>query len=170
MHRKDALLTKQIPLTQGQVALVDDWRFEELNQWKWYSIWNKHTRSFYAARMEGKRPFRKVVWMHYQIMNTPDGMECDHRNHNTLDDQEHNLRNVTHSQNQMNRGPQSNNRLGEKCIRPKGNGYYVEVMKDRKVVFCKQFHSLDEAIAARDEALKKHHGEFAYLPGKNEYT
>ena len=155
---------KEIELTQGQVALVDNWKHEELNRWKWYAMWNKDTQSFYAARNEGKRPVKKTIFMHRQIMNTPKGMECDHINHNTLDNQEHNLRNATHSQNQMNKRISSNNQLGEKCISPSSRGYRVEVRKHGERVFSKTFRTLDEAIVARDEAVRKFHGEFAYQP------
>lgn len=154
-------MTKTIQLTQGQVALVDDWRYEELNQWKWNAQWDKHLESFYAVRNEGKQPFQRKIMMHRQIMNTPKGMMCDHRNHNTLDNQEYNLRNVTSSQNQMNRGAQSNNQLGQKCIHPLGKGYAVTVKKGGER-FNKYFGTLAEAIVARDEAIKRLHGEYAY--------
>lgn len=157
-------MTKTIQLTQGQVALVDDWRYEELNQWKWQAQWDEDTQSFYAVRKEGKAPFRKAIMMSRQIMNTPKGMFCDHRNHDTLDNQEHNLRNVTNSQNQMNKGAQKNNKLGEKCISPHPDGYAVQVKRDGELVCNTTRRSLDDAIAVRDEALKKYHGEFAYLP------
>lgn len=154
---------KQIPLTKGQVALVDDWWFEYLNQWEWYAMWDPTTRSFYAVRNEGKRPFRKQIKMHRQIKNTSESMLCDHINHNTLDNQENNLRNATRSQSNMNRTTQSNNRLGIKNIRELHNGYQVRVFVGRKNVFSKLYGSIDEAIAARDAAIKKYHGEFAYL-------
>jgi hypothetical protein len=157
-------MTKQIPLTQGQVALVDDWRYEELKQWKWQAQWDESAQCFYATRREGKGPFRRAISMHRQIMNTPKGMQCDHRNHDTLDNQEHNLRNATNSQNQMNKGVQSNNKLGEKCISPHPDGYRVQVHKDGEVVFNTTFRSLDDARLARDEAIEKYHGEFAYIP------
>jgi hypothetical protein len=155
---------KTINLTQGQVALVDDWRYEELNQFKWHAHWNEPTQSFYATRTVGKRPFRKTIWMHRQIMNTPKGMFCDHRNNDTLNNQEYNLRNVTRSQNNMNSRLRSDNALGQRCIHLHQNRYMVEVYKDYERVFTQSFPTLDEAIVARDEALKKYHGEFAYLP------
>lgn len=162
MERSEEPMTKIMQLTQGQVALVDDWRFEELSRWKWSAQWNEKTKSFYAVRTEGSRLSQKKVYMHRQVANTPHGMECDHINRNTLDDQEHNLRNVTHSQNALNRGPQINNQLREKCISPHSSGYKVRIRRDGKLLFDKWFKDLDEAIAARDAAIKDSHGEFAY--------
>jgi hypothetical protein len=155
-------MTKTIQLTQGQVALVDDWRYEELSQWNWQAHWNKGTRSFYAERTEGKRPFRKSIQMHRQIMNTPKTMQCDHIDHNTLDNQEHNLRNATYSQNQMNSHIRVDNKLNERCINVRPNGYLVQIKAGGKYVFTKIYGTLDEAIAARDAAIQEFHGDFAY--------
>lgn len=157
---------KTITLTQDQVALVDDWKYEELNQWKWHAKWEEDTQSFYAARKEGKDPFRKTIYMHRQIMNTPKGVQCDHINHNTLDNQEHNLRNATRLQNRMNARTRSDNQLGEKCISKRGTGYMVRIERAGKRVFCKTFRTLDEAIPARDEVIGQLHGEFAYQPAR----
>lgn len=151
---------KEIHLTQGQVAVVDDADYEWLSQYKWYAMWCEGTKSFYAVRKEGW-PHRKNVGMHRKIMATPDGMECDHINHDTLFNCRENLRNVTHSQNQMNRRVHSNNKLGEKCIRPTHNGFEVKVKVGGKYVYCKYFGNLEAAITARDEAVKQHHGEYA---------
>lgn len=149
---------KTIILTKGQIALVDDWRYEELNQWKWSAMWNKHTKSFYAVRTEDK----KSILMHRQIMSTPKELQCDHRNHNTLDNQEHNLRNTTNSENNMNTHARSDNRLGQRCIKAHGSGYQVRISKNKAYVFCKTFRSINDAIAARDAAIKQFHGEYAY--------
>ena len=153
---------KIIELTQGQVALVDDWRYEELSRWKWFAQWNPKTKSFYAVRTEGKKPFRRAIQMHRQIMNTPKGLQCDHINHNTLDNQEHNLRNVTLSQNQMNGRVRSNNKLGQKYISPHRKLYRARIRIDGKYVLSAYFQTLDEALAARDEAIRRWHGEYAY--------
>ena len=152
-------MSKQIPLTQGQFAIVDDWRFTELSQWIWYACWSERTQSFYATRIE--RGTRKRIQMHRFIMNTPKGMECDHRSHNTLDNQEHNLRNATRSQNAMNGRLRSSSRLRQKNITFHHNHYWVRIKKDYEIVYRENFKTLDEAINARDKALKQHHGEFA---------
>ena len=152
-------MTRQIPLTKGQVALVDDWRYEELMQGKWHALWSETTRSYYAVRREGQRSVR----MHRHIMNTPAELECDHINHNTLDNQEHNLRNVTRSQNQLNTTVRSHSRLQEKCIykRPRG-GYRVQIRRDKRIVFDRSFKTLAAAVAARNEALRQYHGAYVY--------
>ena len=41
---------KEIPLTKGYVALVDDEDFEYLNQWEWHAA--RDTKTIYAHRTE----------------------------------------------------------------------------------------------------------------------
>jgi hypothetical protein len=154
-------MSKQMPLTKGQFTLVDDDDFEYLNQWRWQAHWNPLTKSYYAYRTE-YRPLKKTIWMARVIINTPAGMIADHENHNTLDNQRHNLRNVSGSQNAMNRRLRADNSLGEKCISPVGNSFRVVINKGGKARFDKCFKTLDEAIRARDEKLAEIHGEFAH--------
>jgi hypothetical protein len=100
---------KEIKLTKGQVALVDDKDFEELNNFKWQAWWNKDTESFYVHRSisTGGRKDRKVktIKMHRFINNTPKNLLCDHADHNTLNNQKYNLRNCTHCNNNANARP-----------------------------------------------------------------
>jgi hypothetical protein len=154
-------VTKQIPLTQGQVALVDDWWFDYLSQWKWLAIWNGDMKGYYAFRSSRENGKQKLIGMHRVVAKTPERMFTDHINHNTLDNREQNLRNATPSQNGMNRRVQSNNKVGEKCIHKSRNGYRVFVYKNGKHFFNKRFPTLEDAIAARDKVLKEAHGEYA---------
>ena len=152
---------KEIQLTQGQVALVDDEDYERVNQFKWHARWNKHTKSFYAVRNVGKFPNQKVVYLARSIMNTPENMLCDHKNNNSLDNQKHNLRNVTISQNNMNARLRKDNKTGFKGICLVHGKYLVQVWCNNKRIIQERFDNLEEAIAARDEAMNKYHGEFA---------
>lgn len=94
---------KEIKLTKGFVALVDDDDYEYLNQFKWcIKTWEK-SRTQYAARYKKIDGKYKVIPMHRMIMNTPIGMEVDHRDGNGLNNQKCNLRNCTHSDNMRNR-------------------------------------------------------------------
>jgi len=89
---------KEINLTQGLVALVDDEDFETLNQFRWYA--NKHGNTFYAGRNLRVNGKGKQVYMHQIILN---GKCIDHRDMNGLNNQRSNLRFCTRSQNMMNR-------------------------------------------------------------------
>lgn len=154
---------REIQLTQGQVTIVDDWNYEWLNQWKWCAQWYNGSRSFYAVRsvrVKGKPSLR--INVHRLIAHTPDGVLCDHINHDTLLNTEENLRNVTHSQNNMNKRVR-NNTTGEKGIHKNHNGFEVRVKKDKKVVFDKYYQTLEDAIMARDEAYKTFHGDYCFI-------
>lgn len=151
---------KNIKLTKNQIAVVDDWNYERINKNKWSAQWDEKTQKFYAIRVVTK-PFRKKIWMHREIANTPNNMECDHKNHDTLYNVENNLRNATHSQNCINR-KYSPNKLGEKNIYQYKTGFQVSIKYGGKVVYDKTFKNIDDAILARDKALKKYHGEFSY--------
>ena len=155
---------KKIPLSQNQFATVDDHWFDYLNQWKWLARWSEFTQSYYAARWEGKGESRKVIYMARVIAKTPDGMLCDHKNHDTLDNTEENLRNATKLQNNINRAAQKNNNSGVVGVfkRSDGGKYRASLKFQGKKVLDKTFPSFDEAITARREAEKKFFGEFVY--------
>ena len=96
---------KKIPLTQGQVALVDDADYEWLSRWKWCAMWCSSTDSFYAVR-HIRLPNGKwtTLRMHRAILGLErgDSRQVDHENHDTLDERRENLRIVTHQENQWN--------------------------------------------------------------------
>jgi hypothetical protein len=85
---------KEIPLTRGLYAIVDDDKFDFLNQFKWHAL--KARDTFYPARHAG------IVYeyMHHLIIGFPvTGFVTDHMNRNGLDEQLLNLRQITHRQN-----------------------------------------------------------------------
>jgi len=91
---------REINLTQGKIALVDDGDYDYLMQWKWHADIKSNT--CYARRTIriGKKP--KRVYIHRVIMNPPSNMEIDHINHNGLDNRRCNLRICTHQENTFN--------------------------------------------------------------------
>ena len=89
---------KTIRLTQGQVAVVDDYAYEGINQHKWCAHWSPNTNSFYATRgSDGKG-----VQMSRAILGVDSSLYVDHVNGNTLDNRRENLRLVTARQNAQN--------------------------------------------------------------------
>jgi hypothetical protein len=95
---------KQIKLTQGKVALVDDSDFEKIANYKWYA--SKYKKIWYAERT-GRTPSgrRYTIRMHRQILGLQyrDGFQIDHRNRNGLDNQRINLRVCTQTENCYNK-------------------------------------------------------------------
>jgi hypothetical protein len=89
---------KEILLTQGKVALVDDDDFIKVSSGTWCAQRAKTT--FYA---HGHIPHRKkIISMHRFIMGDPEGKEIDHINGNGLDNRKENLRIVSHQENMIN--------------------------------------------------------------------
>lgn len=89
---------KEIKLTKGKFALVDDLDYEWLNSLKWYAYKSKNSCWYAAGRERGTQ---KSISMHRHILGlTGKGTEVDHKNLNGLDNQRHNLRLCTRGQNQ----------------------------------------------------------------------
>jgi len=148
---------KLIPLSQGLFAKVDDEDYEWLNQWKWCALEDDNT--FYAMRRAGK-----TILMHSIIMQTPVGMEVDHKNYNGLDNRRENLRLCTRSQNQHNKS--STNTYGRGVQYYSGYGkkkYRAKICKDYKCTYSKCFHTALEAAAAYNKMAIELFGEFACL-------
>jgi len=86
-----------IPLTQGTFAIVDAEDYDRLARHKLCAVKGRDT--FYAQRFKDG----KIVSMHREIMRAPNGVVCDHKNHDGLDNRKSNLRLCTSAQNQYNK-------------------------------------------------------------------
>ena len=158
---------KEIPLTQGQVTLVDDEDYEWLSQWKWCAAWDVRTRSFRACRTEildGKRHPRT---MHGLIMKTHPGQEVDHVNHNTLDNRRENLRLCDHCQNQANQRKHADSKSPYKgiCWHARHKKWMATIHVRGVHTHLGYFKTPEEAARAYDAAAKERWGEFACING-----
>ena len=156
--------TRLIPLTQNQFAIVDAEDYDKLMEFKWYARYDTHTKSFYARLTDYSGEKQKTILMHRLIMNTPECMNTDHANHDTLDNRKHNLRVCTKSQNMMNRRKQSNNLSGVTGVYLGKNNkkWRASIMVNRKNKHLGYFYNIKEAINCRKQAELKYFGEFAY--------
>lgn len=155
---------RQIPLTQGKVALVDDEDYARLAAHKWQAKRSYYSGStlWYAQRTVQSR----IVWMHREILGlTPgDRMETDHRNGDGLDNRRGNLRVATHSQNLANAKPRQGSRSGIRGVyRDKWDKKWrAQIAVDRRCIPLGHFATKEEAAEAYRRAAEHHFGDFAF--------
>jgi hypothetical protein len=157
-------MAKEIKLTQGKVAIVDDEDFEYLNQFKWQA--HKNGNKFYAVTSLLINNKYRTKMMHRLIANNKNKkMHTDHINGDGLDNRKINLRICTHSQNLMNRGPQANNKTGYKgvCYDKRINKFRatISITGINKNLGC-YINPVDAARAYNTAAIK-YYCEFAQL-------
>lgn len=156
---------REIILTRGQVALVDDGDYDSLIQNKWCADWNKGTRTFYAIRKTILNGKKVTVRMHREILGLAHGYKRDgeHINGDTLDNRRDNLRIATRSQNARNRGKQSNNKSGYKGVHfHKASGKWIaEIGLNGKHIYLGLYSTPQLAHEAYCKAAEQLHGEYA---------
>lgn len=172
-HYEMAECMKEIPLTQGKVALVDDEDFERVNQWKWNAELHK-TRAgtestWYAKRIPwdsvSKRSLPKI-YMHRFVVGLSDAsVRIDHRDRNGLNNQRSNLRLSTPSQNHANSIMNSRNTSGFRGVHWDKNRlkWEAQIRCGEKRIHLGRFETKAEAAIAYNNAAVAHFGEFATL-------
>ena len=150
---------KQIPLTQGKFALIDDADYEWLNKWKWYAHKRGHT--YYAER----KVRDQTILMHRIIISVPSRTEIDHISRNGLDNRRSNLRFCTCSENQWHQRLRIDNKTGFKGVSiarfPSQRLYRVRIQVNNKRVHIGFYRSAEIAAQAYDDAATRHFGNFA---------
>lgn len=156
-------MVKEIRLTQGKVAIVDDADYGWLSQWKWYA--NQNNNHWYVGRHYSFDGKHGSIHMHRVIMSPPLGLQVDHINNDGLDNRRDNLRICTHAQNIHNQSKQLNTTSSFKGVcwhkRTKKWRAYICVAAERKHLG--RFTSEIQAALAYDAAAREHFGEFANL-------
>lgn len=154
-------MSKEIQLTRGKVAIVDDEDFEYLNQWKWQA--EPYSQTYRASRTQ-KTGFtkKKKIYMHRVIMNCPDNMVVDHKNHIALDNRKDNLRIATREQNSKNI-MSTKSRSGFKGVVKQGNKYRARIGVNNRKLYLGLFDTPEDAAKAYDIKAIEVFGEFAFL-------
>lgn len=157
---------RQILLTRGKFALVDNADYAWLSQWKWFA---SQTRFLYYARrgtpvVKDKRAGEN---MHRLILGLQPGdkRQCDHIDGDGLNNQRSNLRICTATQNQQNTRKQKSGSSRYKGVSryPGNRKWRSQIQVSGKTIHLGYFSSEKAAAIAYNQAALKHFGEFAYL-------
>ena len=165
---------REIPLSQGKIALVDAEDYERINQFKWYAklvLDRNPSLGFYACRNErdstGKR---RTVRMHREVLGleTSDSRVVDHRNPTeTLDNRKYNLRIATRSENARNTRGRAHNTSGFRGVGLRKSGkYQAYITVNGRQVYLGIFPTPEQAHAAYKTASQEFHGEFGEGTGE----
>lgn len=152
---------KLIPLTQGQVAIVDDRDYEKLSQWKWYA--HRYDNRWYALRGEWDGQRMRTVRMHRVILNAEKGVQVDHKDHNGLNNQRANLRLASNSENQQNARPRVRAKSKFKGVHQIRNGsrWRAVIQLRGRLIHLGYYDTAREAALAYDQAAAERFGQFA---------
>lgn len=158
---------KEIITSNGETCLVDDEDYDRLCRYGWYCNYN-HGGKYAMRTLHHNKIFTKIS-MHRDVLGLYPGDPgvVDHINHNGLDNRKENLRIGTTETNLMNRKrkPSKSGFVGVFRMEDKNRNkrYMAYITLNRKRRLLGYFHTVEEAIKARDEAAKLLHGEYADL-------
>jgi hypothetical protein len=165
--------TREIPLTQGRVAVIDeeDYGRVSLYSWHFHPANRTNTKNYARARIDGK-----MVLLHRFILGVPPDKVTDHRNRDGLDCRRQNIRVCTRSENACNTTARRTNKTGFKGVHVMKDGRFVAMLRikdpsapsGKRHCYGGTFDDPESGARAYDALAVRYHGEFAVLNFPNE--
>lgn len=155
-------MVREIPLTRGKVALVDDEDYERVAKFRWGVLYAKGNQCY--ARRATKRDgvFRNVL-MHRFILDAPDGMTVDHINGDGIDNRRCNIRLATQQQNAWNSAVNADSTSGYKGVYPRSvRSFLAAIVHDGNRFDLGGFRTPEDAARVHDAAAVILRGDFAW--------
>ncbi len=156
---------REVMLTRGKVALVDDEDFDLVRDYTWRAY--KGNQSWYAATSIKKADGRfTTLSLHFLLMGR-NNLEVDHKNGNGLDNRRNNLRFSTSLQNSRNK-PKFNSERRQFTSLYKGVHFHKKSGKWRAMIKISGmqrhlglFSDPTQAAHAYDQAAQHYFADFA---------
>jgi len=156
-------MVKEIELTNGYKALVDDEDYDRINQFKW------HYHDGYAARSKWVDGGPVKIMMHREVLGLPfsyvDDRQIDHKDRDDLNNTKCNLRICTQSRNLANNNGHRKNPLSSqyKGVRKRYQRWCAQISVNGVTKNIGTFDTEIEAADAYNKKAKDLWGEFAVL-------
>jgi hypothetical protein len=153
---------KEIPLTQGFVALVDDADFDRVSAHKWSATKTKNT--VYGIRKVKTSDGRTTSQLlHRFILGVSDPeIHVDHKDHNGLNCQRHNLRKCVRGENDGSRRKTRGSSQYKGVSWSKQKGRWRACIRIERTVHLGYFKDEIQAALAYDVAARTRFGVMAY--------
>ena len=163
-------MVREIQLTQGKVALVDDEDYNSLMEFNWFAARQRRRNRevYYAVRSaintDGR--YNKQVFMHRIILGLDEedlGVKTDHEDGDGLNNQRYNLRRATYGQNNSNRikTQEASSRYKGVSWDTRAEKWVVQIQHNHHRFRLGFFDDEEEAAKTYDREALKLFGEFA---------
>ncbi len=158
---------KHVPLSKGMYAIVSASKYELLMKYRWYARYDPKLGGFYASRRrrmaDPEGPAR--ISMHSFLLPVPEGFVVDHKNKNTLDNRDENLRQATPEENGRNQKIRKSNTTGitgvtEYWCRGTMRGYAIRISYRKRRFVVGYAKTIEEAAEMRRLAEIKYYEDF----------
>ena len=142
-------------------AYIDRKNINKVIDYRWYMDSN----GYIATNLPNIGNKHRILLLHRLIMNTPEGMDTDHKNDKRNFNIEENLRICTRSQNEGNTCKRKNNSSGYKGVTwfKRDKKWKAQIVMNYKNTHLGYFDSKEIAAKAYDKAAIKYHGKFAQI-------
>lgn len=153
---------REIQLTQGKVALIDDADYERVIAFAWYaakSVTKNFVQWYAQTKINGK-----TAYLHRFLMGAGPGAQVDHRDHDGLNNVRGNLRICGQAQNNANaRFPRAASGFRGVYLNKTRGHHFAAINIGGVMRFLGRFDRPEDAARRYDEAAQEAYGEFATL-------
>jgi len=160
--------TRWIYSTLNVWALVDDWNYDWLNQYKW-STAISHGTYYFTTTIRTAKGNRNIFMHRFISGEIESGKQIDHKDRNGWNNMEINIRICTQHENARNKAPVKNKTSIYKGVQKRLNRWITRISINGKPTHIGSFLTEIEAAKAYDRVAFDNWGEFAYLNFPEDY-